>query len=218
MNPFRRIGFIAVLVVAMNAPVSAGAAEPSGRITHGKAVSEIYAKGQRTLQIVSGVLFTPSDHDHGISSFDYAQTNIRLGYMRNSPKETPSWYRGNIEVILELSNAIVFEGPGDYLGGITGLVRYNFVQPDTRWIPYIQGGVGVVYNDVYKDKTQSAIGQAIEFTPQASVGLRYHLRNRWSVDVEAMYHHISNAGMSDRNAGINAFGGFLGISYFFDRP
>lgn len=218
MNRFRSMCFLAIFVVAMSAPVSAGAADPSGKPAHGKAVSEIYTKGQRTIQIVSGVLFTPSDQDKGISSFDYSQTNIRLGFMRNSPRDTNSWFRGNTEVILELSNSIVFKGPGEYLGGITGLVRYNFVQPNTRWIPYIQGGVGVVYNDVYKDKTQSAIGQAIEFTPQASVGLRYHLSSRWSIDVEAMYHHISNAGMSDRNGAINAFGGFLGLSYFFDRP
>ena len=83
MNRFRSMCFLAILVVAMTAPVSAGAADQSGKpTTHGKAVSEIYAKGQRTLQIVSGVLFTPSDHDTGISSFDYAQTNIRLGFMR----------------------------------------------------------------------------------------------------------------------------------------
>ena len=217
MNRFKNMCFLAVLVAVTAAPLSAAAVDQTQTPGHMDPVSALYTKGQKTLQIVSGVLFTPSDHDHGLSSFDYAQTNIRLGYMRNSPRDTTSWFRGNIEVLLELTNAVVIEGPGNYLGGITGLVRYNFVQPDTRWVPYIQGGVGIVYNDVYKDKTQSAIGQAIEFTPQASLGLRYHLKGRWSIDAEAMYHHISNAGMSDRNGGINAFGGFLGISYFFDR-
>ncbi len=217
MNRFKNRCFLAVLVAVTAAPLPAVAVDQTHNPRHMDTASARYTKGQKTLQILSGVLFTPSDRDHGLSSFDYAQTNIRLGYMRNSPKDTTSWFRGNIEVLLELTNAVVIEGPGNYLGGLTGLVRYNFVQPDTRWIPYIQGGVGIVYNDAYKDKTQSAIGQAIEFTPQASVGLRYHLKGRWSVDAEAMYHHISNAGMSDRNGGINAFGGFLGISYFFDR-
>lgn len=218
MNRIIRVCLTTIFIAVMTAPVSALAVDRSGSPMHENAISELYTKGRKTLQIVSGALFTPSGQEHGISSFDYAQTNIRLGFMRNSPRDKTTWYRGNIEVLLELSNSIVFKGPGNYIGGITGLVRYNFVQPNARWVPYIQGGVGIVYNDVYKDKTQSAIGQAIEFTPQASVGFRYHLKGRWTIDAEAMYHHISNAGMADRNGAINAVGGFVGISYFFDRP
>ncbi len=58
---------------------------------------------------------------------------------------------------------------------------------------------------------------AIEFTPQASLGLHYLFDKKWSIDTEAMFHHISNAGQSERNRGINAFGGFIGLTYFFDR-
>ena len=66
--------------------------------------------------------------------------------------------------------------------------------------------------------TQSAVGQAIEFTPQAGIGLHYFIGRIWSIDAEAMFHHISNAGISySRNGGTNAIGGFLGVTYFFDR-
>jgi len=74
-----------------------------------------------------------------------------------------------------------------------------------------------VYTDAYKDYSQNAIGQAIEFTPQASLGLHYLIDKKWSIDTEAMFHHISNAGLSERNRGINSFGGFIGLTYFFDR-
>ena len=92
----------------------------------------------------------------------------------------------------------------------------NFVQPGWRFIPYVQGGVGIVYTDAYKDETQQAIGQAIELTPQCSLGLRYLINKNWSLDGEAMFHHISNAGLAKRNRSINAVGGFVGVTYFFD--
>ena len=76
----------------------------------------------------------------------------------------------------------------------------------------------IVYNDIYKDETQQAIGQAIEFTPQCSLGFRYLINKNWSLDGEAMFYHMSNAGMADRNRSINALGGFVGVTYFFDTP
>ena len=79
------------------------------------------------------------------------------------------------------------------------------------------GWKGIVHTNAYKDNSQDAIGQAIEFTPQASLGFRYFLKEKWSVDFEGIFHHISNANLADRNAGLNSFGGFIGVSYLFDR-
>jgi hypothetical protein len=39
----------------------------------------------------------------------------------------------------------------------------------------------------------------------------------WSVDVEGMFHHISNASIASRNDGVNALGGFIGATYYFDK-
>jgi len=124
--------------------------------------------------------------------------------------------RGNFEAILGLSYSEIYIGPGSYVVGLAALLRYNFVQTGSRLIPFVQGGSGIAYTDAYKDNSQDAIGQALEFTPQASLGFRYLIQENWSLDAEGMYHHISNGGMAQRNAGINAFGGFLGLTYFFD--
>ena len=174
-----------------------------------------YAEGRLSFQIVSGALFSLTGLPEGSPVFNYAQTNLRLGWMLTSPGPHPSFMRGNWEGLFEITNSIIFNGFGNYIGGITGLLRYNFVQPDWKLIPYIQGGVGVVYNDAYKDKTQNAIGQAIEFTPQFSLGVHYLLTRNWSIDAEGMFHHISNANMSKRNGSINALGGFMGVTYRF---
>ena len=176
----------------------------------------IYTKGRISLQLVSGALFSLTGFPEGSPVLNYAQTNLRLGWMLTSPGPGRSALRGTWEGLVEVSNSIIFKGPGNYIGGITGLLRYNFVQPDWDLIPYIQGGLGIVYNDVYKDDTQNAIGQAIEFTPQCSIGVHYLIDKNWAVDGEAMFHHISNAGLSKRNSSINSLGGFIGVTYFFD--
>jgi len=74
-----------------------------------------------------------------------------------------------------------------------------------------------VVNDAYKDETQGLIGQALEFSLQTSVGLRFPVSKDWSVDLEGMFHHISNAGLDDRNVGVNAGGIFVGATYRFGR-
>jgi hypothetical protein len=137
--------------------------------------------------------------------------------MLTDPSEASSFLRGNFEGILEITNSIIYDGIGDYFSGVAALLRYNFVQTDSNLVPYFNVGAGILYNDMYKDRTQDAIGQAIEFSMQSSLGLRYHLGERWSLDAELMIQHISNANMARRNDGINAWGGFLGVTYFFKR-
>lgn len=179
--------------------------------------SYTYTKDRISLQVVTGALFSSSLIGIKIPDFDYSQTNFRLGWMLSSPESSKFLLRGNFEAVLELSNSIIFSSYGNYMGGLTALLRYNFVQQDSRFIPYIQGGAGIVYTDAYRDDSQSAIGNAINFTPQASMGFRYLVDKNWSIDVEATYQHISNAGLDDKNDGVNALGGFIGLTYFYDN-
>ncbi len=174
-----------------------------------------FTQGRFSFEMMTGPLLgSHFPHDHA-PILNYWQTNFRLGWMLNTPSSKNSLLRGNFELLLEGTTSAIYQGPGNYLIGITALFRYNFVQPDSKLIPYAQIGAGIVYNDVYKTYTQDAIGQSIEFTPQASIGLHYLIRPNWSINAEAMYHHISNAGLASRNVGINSFGGLLGLTYFF---
>ena len=176
---------------------------------------ELIGKGKVDIQLVSGPLFSSKIFGNGTPTTNCWQNGIRLGWILNSPKPEFSVLRGNFEAMAEFSHAVIFQGPGTYWVGITALLRYNFVPRESKWIPYVQAGAGVVLNDVYKDHSQDAIGQAIEFIPQASLGVRYFFEKKWSVDLEAAYRHISNAGLAERNVGLNFFGGFIGISYLF---
>jgi len=177
----------------------------------------LFTKGRTSFQFTTGLLFSPTFLGEWHPTFNYAQTNLRLNWMLTDPETEESFFRGNLEAILEFSTSFVCEGFGNVIIGPSLLIRYNFVQPGSKFIPYVQAGAGVVYTDAHEDQSQNAIGQAIEFTPQGSIGLHYLIGDNWSINVEAMYHHISNAGLADRNTGVNALGGFIGFTYFFER-
>ena len=179
----------------------------------------LYRKGRISFQFMTGILFA---HRYLLQTqrqnIDYVQTNLRFGWMLNTPSKEVWILRGNFEALFEATYSKITEGFGNYLCGLTALIRYNFVRPDARLVPYFQMGTGIVYTDAYRDMTQKLIGQSIEFTPQGSVGLRCLLAKNWSFDAEFMYHHISNAGLDERNIGVNALGGFVGFTYLFDKP
>ncbi|MFQ3670932.1 MAG: acyloxyacyl hydrolase [Verrucomicrobiia bacterium] len=178
---------------------------------------DIFVEDRINVSLMTGPLFSHVGLGPSHPHFNYQMTNLRLGWMLNTPSDDAGWLRGNFEAIGELSASGVFSGFGSVVIGPTFLVRYNFVQPGWKFVPYVQVGAGFVYTDAYETRSQRAIGQAWEFTPQGSIGFRYLLNDHWSINAEAIYHHISNADMSTRNLGINAVGGLVGASYFFDK-
>jgi hypothetical protein len=191
-------------------------AQSPGNPTDG--FSRLFVKNRLSAQFVTGALFGPVSWVDDHATFNYAQTNLRFGWMAGEPRESKYFGRGSVELLFEFTNSVIFEGWGSYLRGFTLLGRYNLLLSSPKWSPYVQIGAGVIVNDAYKDMSQSDIGQSVEFTPQGSIGLRYFMGGKWTFDVEAMFHHVSNAGFSDRNGGINAVGGFVGVTYFFDKP
>ncbi|WP_051185027.1 acyloxyacyl hydrolase [Desulfatiglans anilini] len=205
------------IVIAFMLPLMAGAGQSRAmELCAGDAAFDApFRKGQVALQLASGLLFSPTMLAKRSSVMDYWQTNLRLSKMLTKPGPDRSLLRGNWELIGELTYSYIYKGAGNVMGGITGLIRYNFVQPGARCFPYLQAGVGVVLNDAYRDGNQIDLGQAVEFTPQGSAGLRFMLSPHWALNGEVMFHHVSNAGLSMRNRGLNAFGGLVGMTYFF---
>jgi Lipid A 3-O-deacylase (PagL) len=127
------------------------------------------------------------------------------------------WGRGNYECLCDLTGARVVSGFGSWLAGPSLLLRFNWLEPVAPVVPYAQVGAGGVLNDAYRVRTQPAIGQAFEFYLRAEVGVKYFVAPNVSVDVEGGLQHISNGGMSSRNAGVNAFGATVGLTYYFPR-
>jgi len=193
------------------------ASDPDDLATH------IFVEDRITLEFMTGAMFSPSGIGPVVPVYNYQQNNVRLGWMLDSPD---SWgpqaglndpLRGNFEAILEATGSYVWHSFGTYMVGVTGLVRYNFVQPNWIVVPYIQGGAGIIYTNARNWSNQDAIGGNWEFTPQFAGGLRFLLDKNWTFNIEGSFQHISNANTSARNEGVNAYGGFVGFTYVFDK-
>jgi hypothetical protein len=152
----------------------------------------------------------------GPPPFDYANVNVRLGYRPWLPApEWPEWAFDRVQVMLDFQAAPVYHGFGHYAFGPSLMLRLDLCDPESRLVPYIQGGAGLAFTDGFKDEHQRAIGQWQEFLLQGSAGLRLRLSDNWSLDVEGGWQHISNACLASRNAGINTLGGSVGVTYTF---
>ena len=95
------------------------------------------------------------------------------------------------------------------------LLRSNWLDPDSPFVPYGQVGAGGVLNDAYRERTQMAIGEAFEFYLHCELGLKYLVAPNLSLDVEGGLQHISNGRLASRNLGVNALGETLGLTYYF---
>lgn len=189
----------------------------------GDLTSRLFREDRITLEFMAGAMFSPCGLGPTVPVYNYQQNNIRLGWMVDSPDswgpcaESGNPLRGNFEALFEVTGSYVWESFGTYMTGITGLVRYNFVQPNWVVVPYIQGGAGIIYTDARNWSDQNAIGGNWEFTPQFAGGLKFLIEDNFSFNLEGAFQHISNAGTSARNYGVNAYGGFAGFTYYFDK-
>jgi hypothetical protein len=177
-----------------------------------------YHRGGWEFQAMAGpfldLKFELPDHQ---PAFDYVLESLRIGYMLTNPAGSGPWH-GNLQLLLETLGGEFFRGPANYLVGGDLLLRWNFVQVShPRWVPYFQIGGGSVYHDAQSVNTraQAILGSNVEAMLHAGSGMRYHLNEKWSIDGEFGYRHISNADATDHNRGLNSLGGQIGLGYLF---
>ena len=162
------------------------------------------------MALSSGAMFSPVGAVQNRPTVDYTLSGLQFGWMLSSPGQ-PGWLRGNWEVAVEAMGGEVFKGRGSYMAGGTLWARYNFIQPNWRVVPYLQGGAGAEGTDM----DQRLIGETFNFNLDVGVGMRCFVARNWALDLECRYQHISNAKIAKRDVGINAIGPMLGLSFFF---
>ncbi len=207
MRPLSIISALLFLLVVGSEPVR-------GKDLVGIPVPSPFDKGTWEVGLTAGYLYSPVFATSHRPTFAYLQQDLTVGLMLTSPGGS-GILRGNWEVLLNAAVAEVLNGPGNYLAGGRVLFRYNFVQENARWVPFIQVGAGGLASDAYRDHSQRILGSAFSFTHVGDIGLRYMINSRWSVMVMLDYEHISNANSANRNLGVNAVGGMIGISTFY---
>lgn len=174
---------------------------------------EIYLrKGTWSFEYQTGVMFSPIVVHTDLPDFNFWQTNLRICRVLTNLLRQSGILRGNLEGIMEFTSSSIIKGEGSFIFGLGPIIRYNFLRPKWKIVPYFQLGGGVCYTDAYY---YEGIGQGFNFTLQFGTGFRYFITKRYSFDFEIRYNHISNAGMDHRNDGVNAIGATVGLSYFF---
>jgi opacity protein-like surface antigen len=147
----------------------------------------------------------------GIDEFNppRIEFGLRWGVIR-----TNSWLRGYHQFYISAIAEPIFKGIENHYFGFNMGFRYNFVQPNWRFVPYISGGVGAGGIDSHPE-VPGGQGQDFTFNILSAAGVSYIVNDHWKVDVGALYQHFSNGGQTDPNPSLNLFGPQVGVSYSF---
>jgi len=88
-------------------------------------------------------------------------------------------------------------------------IFFRFVFGDHAFRPFIEAGEGAVYTDLRKQD----LGTRLQFTSTIGGGLEYEISPGMALGLQVRYRHMSNAGMSSSNPGINTVFGLLGLTF-----
>src|SRR5256885_4942069 len=97
-----------------------------------------FQHGKYELSLNSSLMFSPIGADKGRHTVDYTSTGLQLGWMLTDLNSSDAWYRGNLELLGEAFGGTVYDGRGSYVVMGTVYLRYNFVPPNWKLVPYVQ--------------------------------------------------------------------------------
>jgi len=125
-----------------------------------------------------------------------------------------NWWRGNLELMLEPVYARFTQPFTADLAGASLLAKYNFLV-SRRWMPFVDAGGGLVWTDLAPRIPEESI--QMEFLLQAGLGVHYFATDTVTLTAGVRFSHISNAGLGERNTGLNAVMPYVGLSFFLWR-
>ena len=168
-----------------------------------------------TLELGSGGLWSNvrNDDDKAYTIIPISLTaSLRLDDV-SLDHELGGILRGYSEFFFRADYDQIVHGPETHYEGVIVGPRYNFVQPNWKVIPYIEGGVGIVFAD--SNPKEGGLGEDFNFTFVVGAGAKYNITDRFFVRLGAEYQHVSNAGLSDPtpNNAIDAVGPKLSFGY-----
>jgi lipid A 3-O-deacylase len=174
-------------------------------------VGEGFRSNVQTFSVESGVGI-------GMEAFgssyahDLALTGLSYGHMWGPVRGKDHWYRGNFEYRIELFGGVQYSPSSDWLVGLTPHLRYNFAT-GTRWIPFFDAGAGVSATSI----SHPDLGGTFEFNLQPGVGMHWFVRDNLALTGEVKFFHVSCAGISKPNHGVNDVLAMIGLTWFFGK-
>lgn len=173
---------------------------------------DLFGRGEQYigLSLGAGVAFSMGFMGDGDGrNADFFDLRPRYGVGVTDVLGEDSWYRGNLDFMLEGEFLFDFDG-GTYQGAAL-MFRYNFLR-EGRLIPFVEAGSGMGNLDFGLNDQDDGFS----FTPQGGVGFHYFVGERISLDSAVRFHHVSNAGTHHPNNSINDIKFTAGFSYFLD--
>ena len=119
---------------------------------------------------------------------------------------------GVFEVLIEPVGAHYFQPFSATLLGGSVVLRYNFLSFGSV-MPYWDFGAGMAWTDLAPRIPEEST--PFEFLLETGPGVQFFVTENLALGGAVRLHHISNAGLGDRNTGINAVLGTIGFSIFF---
>jgi hypothetical protein len=158
----------------------------------------------------SGYLFgfINSLHSYEIGA-EFLTARVRWGVVRSD-----MWLRGYNQFYISAIAEPIFRGIENHYFGLNFGMRYNFVRPGCRLVPYISGGLGLGWIDSHPE-IRGGQGQDFTFNILTAAGISYKMNDHWKLNAGILYQHLSNAGQTDPNPSLNLLGPQVGLDYSF---
>jgi len=172
-------------------------------------VGEGFRRGTHTLGFSTGAGFGVAVFG-GRQEHDLALMSLEYGCIIGAVRGENHWYRGNWEIRGELFGGAEFKPSTEWAVGLSPHLRYNFAT-GTRWIPFLDFGAGVTATGI----GHPDLSNTFEFNLQACTGVQWFVKNNCAVTFESRWLHLSSAGISSPNQGVNTVMGMVGLSWFF---
>jgi hypothetical protein len=153
-----------------------------------------------------GAINPPAPYQIGA---EFLTARVRWGVVRSD-----GWLRGYNQFYISGIAEPIFRGIENHYFGFNLGMRYNFVRPGSKIVPYFSGGVGAGWIDSHPEVTGGQ-GQDFTFNILSAAGLSFEMNDHWKVNVGVLYQHLSNGGQTDPNPSLNLFGPQVGATYSF---
>ena len=141
---------------------------------------------------------------------DLALLSLSYGHMLGHTVGRGTWHQGNWELRGELFGGAEYAPSSEWIIGLAPHLRYDFAT-GTHWVPFVDAGAGVTATSIGPPD----LSNTFEFNLQASVGTHYFLRENVAVTIETRFMHVSCAGISSPNHGVNGVLATMGVAVWF---
>src|SRR6266540_3233628 len=168
MKPLR--AFAACAIVLAYSQTFGGTEQPRDA-----AITEELNPQRFELAVESGYLFgainPPQDYQVGA---EFLTARVRWGVLQRD-----IWLRGYNQFYISAIAEPIFRGIENHYFGLNLGMRYNFVRPGSRIVPYFSGGLGLGWIDSQPERFGGQ-GQDFTFNILTAAGLSYQFSDRFS--------------------------------------